>query len=114
LKFIVDVNVGRRMAEFLAQEGHDVVWVGDLGQETPDKDIMGRSLREQRIILTVDHHFENLASRQHEPFHAILRAPSEPHEQTRTRVSTYLSAHSSDLSRGRVVILTRAGIRIRH
>lgn len=101
------------MAEFLSQEGHDVVWAGDLGQETPDKNIMERSLREQRIILTVDHHFENLASRQHEPFFAILRVPSEPHEQTRTRVRAFLSTNSSDLSRGSVVIVTRAGIRVR-
>ena len=55
MRFIVDVNVGRRIAEFLAQEGHDVVWVGNLGQEMADRDIMARSLREQRNILTVDH-----------------------------------------------------------
>jgi len=113
LRFIVDVNVGRRIAEFLAQEGHDVVWVGNLGQEMADRDIMARSLREQRNILTVDHHFENLALRQHEPFFAILRLPSEPYEQTRTRVSSFLLTHSSDLSRGNVVIVTRAGLRVR-
>jgi len=74
---------------------------------------MARSLREQRILLTVDHHFENLASRQHEPFFAILRVPSEPYEQTRARITSLLSTRFSDLSRGNVVIVTRGGVRVR-
>jgi hypothetical protein len=74
---------------------------------------MGRSVREQRIILTVDRHFENLALRQHEAFFAILRLPSERYEQTRTRVTDFLSTRSSDLCRGNVVIVTRAGVRVR-
>jgi predicted nuclease of predicted toxin-antitoxin system len=112
VRFIVDVNVGRRVAEFLAQKGHDVVWVASLGQEIADEKIMAKSAREQRIILTVDRHFGNLALRQHEPFFAILRLPSEPYEETRARLANVLSTHSPALCRGNVVIVTKAGVRV--
>ena len=113
MRFIVDVNVGRRIADFLAQEGHDVVWVGDLGQELPDTDIIEMGLRERRVILTIDKDFENLAFRHRLPFFAIVRLPSETYSETRDRVSDLLKEHADDMSPGSVVCATRAGVRVR-
>ncbi|MEW6357173.1 MAG: DUF5615 family PIN-like protein [Planctomycetota bacterium] len=114
MRFIVDVNVGRRIANFLVQEGHDAVWVGDLGQELPDTAILEMGFRDRRVILTIDKDFENLAFRRRLPFFAIVRLPSEPYPQTRSRLTDLLREHANDISPGNVVCVTSAGVRVRH
>jgi len=62
MKFIVDAQLPRRLANELAAAGHDVVHTLDfpLGNRTPDNEIADLAVREQRVVITKDSDFVTL------------------------------------------------------
>jgi predicted nuclease of predicted toxin-antitoxin system len=68
VKFIVDAQLPRRLAYFLADQGYDAVHTLDLpsGNRTDDNDIIEIAINEQRVIITKDQDFaDSFALRQH-------------------------------------------------
>lgn len=59
MKLIVDAQLPRRLARWLAARGHDALHTLDLeeGNRTPDVDIARLALRENRILVTKDSDF---------------------------------------------------------
>jgi predicted nuclease of predicted toxin-antitoxin system len=61
MRFIVDAQLPRRLARWLAARGHDPLHTLDLarGNRTPDLAIIELACREDRIVLTKDADFVN-------------------------------------------------------
>ena len=61
MRFIVDAQLPRRLARWLAARGHDVLHTLDLpnGNSTPDAAIVELACRENRIVVTKDADFVN-------------------------------------------------------
>jgi predicted nuclease of predicted toxin-antitoxin system len=61
MRFIVDAQLPRRLAGWLAARGHDVLHTLDLpdGNSTPDAAIVELAGRENRIVVTKDADFVN-------------------------------------------------------
>lgn len=59
----MDTCAGRRLAEWLQDEGHDAVRVTDGGADPGDAAILGRALAEARILITMDKDFGALVHR---------------------------------------------------
>ena len=70
MRFLADENLpGNAVAEIEAA-GHDIVWVRTVAPGSKDEDILALAVREERIILTFDKDFGELA------WHAGLPASS--------------------------------------
>jgi predicted nuclease of predicted toxin-antitoxin system len=59
MKFIVDAQLPRRLAQELAASGHDAIHTLDLaaGNRTQDQEIVSIAIRENRIVITKDNDF---------------------------------------------------------
>jgi predicted nuclease of predicted toxin-antitoxin system len=76
MKFLVDVQLPRRLAHWLQAEGHEATHTKDLpaGNRTGDAVINELSLCEQRVIITKDEDFVDLFLLRHEPYTLLLVA----------------------------------------
>ncbi|MDP2832285.1 MAG: DUF5615 family PIN-like protein [Pseudomonadota bacterium] len=59
MKFLVDAQLPRRMAHWIAGAGHDAKHTLDmpLGNRTPDAEVIACAAQEQRIVVTKDDDF---------------------------------------------------------
>lgn len=59
MKFLVDAQLPRRLALWLAEAGHDARHTLDLplGNRTPDAEIIACAAHEQRVVVTKDDDF---------------------------------------------------------
>ena len=61
MRFLADVGVSMRTVRALREKGYDSVHLSDAGlQRLPDKEIIEKARREDRIILTFDLVFGDL------------------------------------------------------
>jgi predicted nuclease of predicted toxin-antitoxin system len=57
MKFLIDRCAGRLLAEWLRQEGHDVVESRELGADPGDRILLEWAARDGRILVTIDTDF---------------------------------------------------------
>lgn len=60
LKFLVDVGVGRKVEEWLAENGYDVKRVRDINPKAKDSEILHLAVVESRMVITMDKDFGEL------------------------------------------------------
>ena len=63
MKFIVEESTGYSVANFLEEEDHNTVFVGNEMLGAEDEDIMEKASDENRVIVTNDKDFGELAVR---------------------------------------------------
>ena len=61
MKILLDTCVWGGAVGAVADAGHDVVWSGDWDEDPGDAEILARALAEQRILVTLDKDFGELA-----------------------------------------------------
>lgn len=57
MRFLVDHCAGRRVAEWLDAQGHDVVDAGALEFDPGDQILLERAAAEGRVLITIDRDF---------------------------------------------------------
>ncbi|MGC9348114.1 MAG: DUF5615 family PIN-like protein [Anaerolineae bacterium] len=72
MKFLVDHNVGRGVAQALASDGYDVIFIGDVDPHMRDTDILEWAVRDHRILITQDHDFGTLVYHSGLPHAGVL------------------------------------------
>ena len=60
MKFLVDVNLGRKFTSLVKKAGHDVIYAKDLYPITSDEEILNKAVHERRVIITNDKDFGEL------------------------------------------------------
>jgi len=60
LKFLVDVGVGRKVEEWLINNGYDVLAVRDIDPRMSDEKVLRKSVDEKRMVVTMDKDFGEL------------------------------------------------------
>lgn len=63
MRFLADENFPGAAVTVLQQQGHDIVWIRTDAPGSSDQDILARAQAEERIILTFDKDFGELAFR---------------------------------------------------
>jgi len=63
MRFIANENVSGTVIRQLRRLGHDVISVKEVMRSSPDRDVLARARAEQRIVLTHDKDFAELAFR---------------------------------------------------
>ena len=74
VKFIVDAQLPKRIADFLIDNGYDSIHTLDLKNKnrTKDKEIIENSLQENRIVITKDYDFLDSFILKEEPQKLII------------------------------------------
>ena len=63
LRILANENVPGPVVRSLRQLGHDVSWVREAGRGASDAEVLRRALAEQRVVVTFDKDFGDLAFR---------------------------------------------------
>lgn len=63
MRLLAAENVPAQAVEALRRAGHDVAWMHEDAPGTPDPDVLIRSQRESRVLMTFDKDFGELAFR---------------------------------------------------
>lgn len=80
MKLLLDCCVWGKAADQLRVAGHDVVWAGDWDEDPGDSVILSIANQEDRIVVTIDKDFGELAVKDRMPHHGIVRIVGFPHD----------------------------------
>ncbi len=114
MKFLLDVPVGREIAEWLLEQGHDVSEVRLIDPTLGDLAILRLARAQNRIVITTDKDFGELAVRQGEAHCGIVRLPDVRMSERKAMLSTLISHYREALEKGAIITLTGTRIRIRY
>ena len=110
------MGVSGRVVSWLREQGHDAIHLRDEGlQRMPDREIFGKGLAEDRVILTFDLDFGEIAALSGGEKCGVvvfrLRNTRTPH--VISRLDSVLTTSSSYLEEGAVVVVEETRHRIR-
>lgn len=116
MKFLLDMGVAQRTAEFLRDQGFDAVHLREQQlQRLPDEQIVQKALTEKRIILTHDLDFSRIVALSGDPFPSVItfrlsdmRAPV-----VNRYLFDVLQRFSNELAGGALISVSDQAIRIR-
>lgn len=112
MRFLVDHCAGRRLAEWLKEQGHDVLEARDFGPGTGDPLLLARAASERRVLVSLDKHFGQHVFL-HEAEHAgLVRLPDVSVAERIRLMSQILASHGGDLAAGRIVTVKGSRIRV--
>ena len=99
MKFLIDVGVGTSVDKWLRENGHDTISVRDVDSRAKDRDILQLSVREGRMIITMDKDFGELvySSGLAHSGVLILRLEDATHEEKVDVVRTILSEFATSI-----------------
>ncbi|HEX9841761.1 MAG TPA: DUF5615 family PIN-like protein [bacterium] len=116
LRFLVDMPVARRVADWLRKQEHDVVHLSERGlQRATDAELFTLAAAEQRTILTSDLDFAAIAalSRGAAASVLLLRLSDMRSQAVIQRLNAALPACTPALLQGAVVTVDATRVRIR-
>ncbi len=111
MKFLIDRCAGRRLAEWLRSEGHDVVESREREPDPGDAALLDWAVSEGRVLVTLDSDFASLVLLGKAAHKGIIRLPDVPVGLRIAMLTQILADHGAEeLSR---TIVTVRGNRIR-
>lgn len=113
MKLLLDTCVWGGARAELSAAGHDVVWVGDRPKDPGDEEILVEAHRDQRIIVTLDKDFGELAIVYGQPHFGIIRLAGISATQQAKVCLHVLGLHAADLQLGAIVTAEPGRLRIR-
>lgn len=114
MKFLADENVPAPVIHLLRSEQVDVTWIRDEAPGIPDDQVLTKAQSEDRILITFDKDFGDLACRRGLPASAgviLFRFPTRSPQETAERVLKTI--RTSEEWAGRFSVVTPMGIRSR-
>jgi predicted nuclease of predicted toxin-antitoxin system len=108
MRFLIDRCAGRRLADWLRAEGHDVVESSDLGPDPGDLSLLESANSDARVLITLDTDFGQLVFQQGIPHRGLIRLPDVPSTQRIQLMEDLLRRFSADIE-ARAVITIRGG-----
>ena len=113
MKLVLDSCVWGGAMALLIAEGHDVCWVGDRAEDPGDVAILNETFRDERILITLDKDFGDLAILWGAPHRGIMRLVNIPARQQGRVAAHVLALHGSELLSGAIATVESSQIRIR-
>ena len=112
MKFLIDRYAGHRLAEWLRQQGHDVVESRERGPDPGDRTLLTWAASEQRILVTMDKDFGEFIFRDNAPHRGLVRLPNISTTARIELMEKILDRHSRDLSESSIVTIRGGRIRV--
>ena len=113
MKLLLDGCVWGKAAEQLRAAGYDVVWVGDWSDDPGDDAILAFAHSEERICITIDKDFGELAVHHRRPHHGILRIVGFSARRHGDVCIAALAAHGEGMLAGALITAEPGRMRIR-
>lgn len=115
MRLLVDECTGPRVANWLREQGHDVVYIGDDASGMRDTEVIEFAVSERRILITNDRDFGDMIFRSHQP-HAgvvLLRLRNERPSSKIAVLGRILTEYSDSLA-DNFVVATEHLVRFAH
>ncbi len=113
MKLLLDTCVWGGAVAALRDRGHDVDWAGDWTEDPGDQEILARAHREQRVLVTLDKDFGELAVVHGTPHSGIIRLVGIGARQQGPTLAAVIASYHEDLARGALITVERGRVRIR-
>jgi len=113
MKVLLDTCVWGGVKADLAQAGHDVVWCGDWAEDPGDEEILAYAHREERICVTLDKDFGELAVVYGHPHHGIIRLVDLATWQQSAMCLQVLARYGEEILKGAIVTAQADRLRFR-
>ena len=111
MRFLIDRCAGRRLADWLRDQRHDVVESRERGPDPGDRILLEWSASERRILVTMDKDFGQFIFVENAPHGGLVRLPDVSAARRIELMERLLRDHTQELADG--AILTVRGERIR-
>ena len=112
MKFLIDRCAGRRLADWLRGQGHDVVESQDWGPDPGDRVLLDRATAEDRVLVTMDKDFGKFLFAQGIPHCGLVRLPDVLADQRIRLMEQILTRFGAELDDRAVVTVRGERIRI--
>ena len=116
MRFLADMGVSMRVAEWLRSQGHDVLHLRDRGlQRLPNGEIFKLAAREQRIVVTFDLDFGEIIAQGGGGVGSVIifRLHNTRTDHVIERLHAVLSQSSRDLEQAAILVIEEGRHRIR-
>ena len=113
MKVLLDTCVWGGAKAELQAVGHDVLWIGDSTPDPGDEDILAQAYREQRVLVTLDKDFGELAIRRSLPHCGIVRLVNIAARNQGAASQQVLTLYGDELARAAIITVEAGRVRIR-
>ena len=103
MKILLDTCVWGGAKVELADQGYDVIWVGDWSEDPGDDEILRLAFQEGRIVVTLDKDFGELAIIRRIPHAGIIRLVNISARKQAAICHNVIRSHSEDLRKGAII-----------
>jgi len=110
----VDRCAGRRLADWLRQQGHDVEEVRELGPDPGDRQLLKRAADSARVLVTLDKDFGEFAFLERQSHAGLVRLPDVPADQRIALLSAALARFPAGIPAQTVVTVRGDRVRVSH
>jgi predicted nuclease of predicted toxin-antitoxin system len=112
MRFLVDRCAGRKLAEWLKSQKHDVFESRTLGADPGDKELLEMAVRQGRILVTIDNDFAQLVYVDRALHCGIVRLPDVPAHRRIQLMETVLREHATALQSQAIITVRGERVRI--
>ncbi len=113
MKLLLDSCVYGAAKEQLRALGHEVEWAGDLAEDPGDEALLARATAEQRVLVTLDKDFGELAVLRHLPHSGIVRLVGFRGRDQAAACQLVVLKYGAELAQGALATVEPGRIRIR-
>lgn len=113
MKLLLDTCIWRGGQIALIAAGYDVIWAGNWAEDPGDEEIMAFAYRQERILITLDKDFGELAIVRGNPHCGIVRLVNLSTRQQATVCLQVLELYGQELQTGAIVTAELNRVRIR-
>lgn len=112
MKFIIDRCAGSRLADWLRDNGHDVLDTRSFGQDPGDRALLELAESENRILITIDKDFGDLIYLHGVPHAGLIRLPDVRMSERIDLVEELIARYSQALEERAIVTIRGGRVRI--
>jgi predicted nuclease of predicted toxin-antitoxin system len=108
VKVLLDTCIWRPAQVEIRDAGHDVIWSGDWEKDPGDEEILNRAHAENRVLVTLDKDFGELAMLRGLPHSGIIRIVGFSVRQHASVCLSVLNSHQEELEASAIVTAGQA------